>query len=53
MSQVLLIDYGASRIKSILYNSIDDQPIALFESAGSFIKYGNYSKIPGSFFSKS
>jgi len=53
MSKVLLIDYGASRIKSVLYDSINDLPIASFESEGSFVKYGNYNKIPGSFFSKS
>ena len=53
MSKVLLIDYGASRIKSVIYDSINDLPISSFESEGSFVKYGNYNKIPGSFISKS
>lgn len=53
MSNVLLIDYGASRIKSAFYSSIYESPIAIFESDGSFIKYGNSNKIPNSFFSDS
>ena len=53
MSNVLLIDYGASRIKSAFYSSINESPVAIFESDGSYMKYGNSNKIPNSFFSDS
>jgi len=53
MSEVLLIDYGASRIKSVYYSSIFESHIDSFESEGSFMKYGNSKSIPSSFFSNS
>ena len=53
MSKFLLIDYGASRIKSALYNDVNQLPAGLFESVGSFLKFGNSTKIESSFFSDS
>ena len=47
----LLIDYGASRVKSVIYDDTKDKFASFYESGGSFAQYGNTKPVPANFFS--